>query len=80
MTVRKVSVTVIAGGFLGPAGHRWRSEPAATLERVAGGAGGLGSGARGIRSGDWNMSIQWVDSREKLQETIDFPMKYGSFR
>ena len=33
----------------------------------------------GIRSGDWNMSIQWVDSRENLQETIDFPMKYGIF-
>ena len=23
--------------------------------------------------------IQWVDLRENLQETIDFPMKYGIF-
>ena len=28
----------------------------------------------------WNWSdIQWIGLRENLQETIDFPIKYGAF-
>ena len=27
----------------------------------------------------WNNSYQWIGLRENLQETIDFPIKYGAF-
>jgi len=30
-------------------------------------------------AGGIDMSYQWIGLRENLQETIDFPIKYGAF-
>ena len=44
----------------------------------------MGESWRIVLVGSWllrlvNGYIQWVDLRQNLQETIDFPMKYGLF-
>ena len=28
---------------------------------------------------DFPIKIDWIDLREKLQETMDFPIRYGAF-
>jgi hypothetical protein len=33
----------------------------------------------GISKKIWDWNIQWIGLRENLQETIDFPIKYGAF-
>ena len=41
--------------------------------------GGAGLSFGPSRSLGWRAFNPWVDLRENLQETIDFPMKYGIF-